>query len=255
MSPGENRRRRSRLLSPPPGLCLLRAAGLAGLGCKHPSLPARRCLDLSARCAAAGPAAGGREQAAQLLPAPSTATDSPQKNGEEGEAGREGAARSPGEEGEENLPASVLAGMESSPPFSQQPERCREQQEHPLPHGVGALPPLWGPFPPCDAPSRCAARLGDHSAPQAGERAKRHLPADAVSVGNANGVHKEPQPREPPGTGRTWTLAWVRVPRVLILHPAPLLPPNRPLPSQHNQPVPQRHLPVRSNDSSLQARA
>lgn len=66
-SRGESRRRKSWLLSPSsPGLCLVQAAGLTGLRCKHPSLPARHCPDLPSPCAAAGPAAGGREQAVQL---------------------------------------------------------------------------------------------------------------------------------------------------------------------------------------------
>lgn len=102
------------------------------------------CL-LPARRGSCGGSRGAANR--QQLPArPSTATDSPEKNGEEGElpGGLEGAARSPGE------PACVLllCGMEALPPSSRQPEQCRSSEKPPLPHGVGALPPLWGSLPP-----------------------------------------------------------------------------------------------------------
>lgn len=80
----------------------------------------------------------GTGSAAPCPPLPPPLTH-PRKMGRRGElaGGREGAARSPGEEGEENLPAWVLllSGMETSPPFSQQPGHCRRQRE-PQDHGM-----------------------------------------------------------------------------------------------------------------------
>lgn len=106
------------------------------------------------------------------------------------------------------------------PPSARVLQRAaRRQREDPLPHGVDALPLLWGSFPPrCS--QACTQAWGLLCSPCC-KGAKQWLPADAISTGNTNGVHHEPQPQETKqaacGPCRS-----SKSPCALCQHPAPL---------------------------------
>lgn len=160
--------------------------------------------------------AGNRQRSS--LPAPSTTTDSPEKNGDEGGAGRQarrGCKVPRGGRGGE--PASVCVscsvGWRPCLPSGSQcgAESGQREREDSQPHGVDALPPLWGSFPPrcsqalASTIQACTQAWGPLCSP-CWRGAKRQLPADAIRMDNTNGVHHEPQPQKCHGAVSTWTL-------------------------------------------------